>query len=378
MILSDQNCPLCKSSRNTTIYSSSNHPFFAGVKKEPYSEILFFPLTVKQCLECSFVFSQTSPDASIQIDKFYKSAVSMTSAPIDKSEHTSKIADRFILFLKNNFPLKPGIKVLEIGCREGFIMSQLRREFGIDITGIDISGTETITDELGPLKKIKDYFPSSKITGKFDLIYSKAVLEHVPDLNSFLSGISQRLRPGGIFVCQVPNTEKSLLQGNIGIFIFEHVNFFTPHSLSFACQKNNLTPTKILTDNASLTVVCHLGQDKKNASSELQLYNSSQFTNSLLKFKNIISSEKELSFFGASPDLFNHLYTVIGNHQTNYSIYDNDGFKSGQYFGLNTSPIKKPDTIKGEIVVMPITYSEEITAQIKNLNPQAEIIRLWN
>ena len=71
---------------------------------------------------------------------------------------------------------------------------------------------------------------SQKI-GKFDLIVTCRLLEHAHDAHEFVSGLTQLLKPNGRLVIEVPDSTKSLLQGDVAMLWEEHTNYFTPESL---------------------------------------------------------------------------------------------------------------------------------------------------
>lgn len=96
-----------------------------------------------------------------------------------------------------------GLNILDIGTRYGKI-AVLFALMGANVTGVDISESslEIAKEEANKwdvnVNFIKydgnlDIFPDES----FDLIFTKSVLVVVPDLDSFLKKISNKLKPGG-------------------------------------------------------------------------------------------------------------------------------------------------------------------------------------
>jgi SAM-dependent methyltransferase len=105
------------------------------------------------------------------------------------------------------------------------------RPAGVHYVGLDISQAEL---QLAPEGSYHEVFVEDVantlplLVGKFDLIVSFQVLEHVKSLDSAFMNIQSYLKPGGTFVAQFS-----------GAFsLFGLVNRFVPHSLGrFAMEK---------------------------------------------------------------------------------------------------------------------------------------------
>ena len=71
----------------------------------------------------------------------------------------------------------------------------------------------------------------SKYLGKFDIIVSCRLLEHAANINSFINGLTQLLKKDGKIIVEVPDSSKSLIQGDVAMLWEEHTYYFTPESL---------------------------------------------------------------------------------------------------------------------------------------------------
>lgn len=104
---------------------------------------------------------------------------------------------------------RPGLRVLDVGCGNGFFAGQLL-EFGCKVTGIDLS-------ESG-IAQARAAFPTGRFEvlaadanildalaeAPFDAVVSTEVIEHLYDPAAFARGCWNALRPGGVFVCSTP------------------------------------------------------------------------------------------------------------------------------------------------------------------------------
>lgn len=109
--------------------------------------------------------------------------------------------------------LPEGAKVLEIGCGVGALLSRIHAEVGESgsVTGIEPhSGHAKFAKEAKGLDVrnglLEDILPDLE-NGSFDLVVMNHVLEHTISPTETLEAIKGLLKPGGIYVAEVPNVE---------------------------------------------------------------------------------------------------------------------------------------------------------------------------
>ena len=106
--------------------------------------------------------------------------------------------------------LKPlaGKSALDVGCGAGLLAEPLAR-LGAKVTAIDAAPGLIAAAKLharGQELEI-DYRSSAveEIGGRFDLVTSMEVIEHVADPATFVRALAARLAPGGLMVLSTPN-----------------------------------------------------------------------------------------------------------------------------------------------------------------------------
>ena len=117
----------------------------------------------------------------------------------------------------NNMQLKPGERILDVGCGEGrhsitaYSLEDLHC-VGVDLSLADLKTTRSRFEEINPAENNLKSLNISVANGQklpfadnsFDKVICSEVLEHIPDYRPVLGEISRVLKTGGIFAASVP------------------------------------------------------------------------------------------------------------------------------------------------------------------------------
>ncbi len=118
-------------------------------------------------------------------------------------------AEFVIPFIEEKISLKPGMRVLEIGCGEGGVLKAFARRgcrgVGVELDPPRVKDAKIFLEEelrSGQLRLVqKDIYEADEETdlnGPFDIIVLKDVIEHIHDQEKLIGRMKQLLRPGGI------------------------------------------------------------------------------------------------------------------------------------------------------------------------------------
>ena len=157
-------------------------------------------------------------------------------------------------------PLKD-IKILDIGCGGGLLSEPLSR-LGAKVTGIDASDRNIKIAKMH-LEKSKldiDYYCSSPdkfiAKEKFDVVLNMEIVEHVDNVDFFLSKSSELLKKNGLmFIATLNKTLKSYVFAIIGaeyilkwlpIGTHDWNKFLTPEDLINICKNNSLNLNNLI------------------------------------------------------------------------------------------------------------------------------------
>lgn len=143
-----------------------------------------------------------------------------------------KYAEDYLRFLDRSLTAAffDGIKVLEIGCGTGYLLSRLKT-WGSDVTGIEPGPQGEEGGKRFDVRVIRDFFPSSHVRDRFDVIVFHSVLEHMENPAGFLETVGTFLTPRGHVALSVPDCEPYIKTGDISCFLHEHWSYFTGRTL---------------------------------------------------------------------------------------------------------------------------------------------------
>lgn len=106
--------------------------------------------------------------------------------------------------------LNPAVKILEIGCGNGIVMSQIEDHCKVIPDGCDLN-PQALRDMIPVSGKVflYDIFDlNPDLVGQYDMVLILDVLEHIKDDSSFLGTAMKYLKPGGWMVAGVPAHQK--------------------------------------------------------------------------------------------------------------------------------------------------------------------------
>jgi SAM-dependent methyltransferase len=129
-------------------------------------------------------------------------------------EEQSYTTEKYVIpFINSVRQIRPGIKVLEIGCGEGGNLKPFL-DAGCDVTGVDILESKIrnarLFFETHPLKAnlnlvVSDiYETGSQYHEYFDLVFMRDVLEHIHNQEKFMALAKKFLKKDGLFFLGFP------------------------------------------------------------------------------------------------------------------------------------------------------------------------------
>lgn len=107
-------------------------------------------------------------------------------------------------------PDVPGLRILDVGCGNGFLADWFRRRGASAVVGVDLSESGIAAARKAyPQVRYELLAADENVLNNlgepaFDLVVSTEVIEHLYDPRAFVRGCFAACKPGGHFICSTP------------------------------------------------------------------------------------------------------------------------------------------------------------------------------
>jgi SAM-dependent methyltransferase len=338
-------------------------PFFIGVSSD--KDNFGFPdeLDFNLYFDANYKMYRLKPTDNLEqiLKKVYEFG-SLADGSIS-SESGKVYIDKTVNYIQNYFEFYDKSRILEIGIGKGIIINELHSLFpNCYFDGIEPGKFDMIN--LNPEVNIyHEFYPTPKLKGPYDLIYSLLVLEHIENPLTFINQLKNQLSHNGKIILSVPNCEPYIESGDISIFIHEHYSYFTSESIIKLAEMSKLYIEDIsLIEGAFYFVLTK----KENSCPESTRINFSFFERKKVEFENVFL--KKISNFEDNDvaiycpiRALNFLY-VIG--KKNFRLVDDNTQVKDKYLPILNSRIENfDDLLKSPpklIVIFSRTFGNKI------------------
>ncbi len=339
----------------------------------------------KYDIEIDQVWGESSKSGVIQLSKLIN-LESLYEIQHDAGKIGDLWADHHLQFAKyisNNTKI---CSVLEIGGAHG-ILSINSVKYGFDKWTIIEPAPSPV--EGCKAKFINKFFSSnlSLELPKTNLIVHSHVLEHIYDPISFLKNCNKTLNDNGKMIFSVPNIYEMVKRKYSNSINFEHTIFLTEEIILNLLSQTNfeIENIKYFKDDHSIFYTCKKTQ--KNFHNILKLPDNykeifleywNHFKQDSIKINEMIKNyDGKVYLFGAH--IFSQILLCLGIDWKNISyILDNADSKIDKRLYGSELIVKNPNIIqideKPLVILRAGKYNEEISKQLKLINPSVQII----
>ena len=193
-------CPICESKEIPLFITCSDNLVSGG------------EFNLHRCKNCNFLFTNDHPSEA-ESARYYESDdyISHTDSRKSFMDNAYHFVRSFMLRKKRRMVVSAtGLtegSILDIGSGTGYFLAEMKRS-GWDISGIEISSKarDFSNRKLGVDSKTPDSIYEMK-NDSFDCITLWHVLEHFHDPFAYMKEIRRLLKPEGILVVALPNSE---------------------------------------------------------------------------------------------------------------------------------------------------------------------------
>ncbi|MEW6659539.1 MAG: methyltransferase domain-containing protein [Thermodesulfobacteriota bacterium] len=345
------------------------------------------------CKNCGYTYTNPSPSPN-ELGKYYET-LSNYENPLRQGQARRESMNRWhMIYDMIAKHAAPG-RVLDIGCATGNGLSVFKSK-GWEVLGLDPSPRAAqIAWELYGVEVISGIFDTKHFInrGHFDLIIFSSVLEHLnyPDIT--IDEIKDIIAAGGLVFIEVPNLLCPAIP--FGYFTFEHLNYFTPTTLTTlmemkgysleqielldTCKENDI-------DYPAIHAIFKAGNLK-----EVNLALKSDYIaayNTVINYKKSLEKEVfrlqsrigeitqqtapgKLGIWGAGIHTSELLSSTTLANEKIACIFDSDPKKQGKLLnGVQVVSLDKPEEVKKRldgIIISSFAFENEIYNQIKYL-----------
>lgn len=209
-------CPICGSMRARVMMHMNDVQFYTDSDTLPKR----VDIIENQCVECFSMYrNPVFSEVGFQI-LFAQAGMSYGAG--DRSSEQ-------VLWLRKL--LRPGSRVLDVGCHEGGLLSKLPndvKKIGIDIDESTIKRAKLTHPDID---FIAGDFEYARHDGAVDVIMMFHVLEHLPRPLSVLRNLHRMAHRDTGLVIEVPVIERAIAYDVMGFFNVQHMTHFSRTSL---------------------------------------------------------------------------------------------------------------------------------------------------
>ncbi len=225
-------CRLCGEDSLEPLYEFPDRPIAHSLLSAPDEDEPVYPMAFHLCPACGLIQVVEPVDPEKLYTSFNYNFSSWKPEP-----HLEAELD--MVFKGRSFE-----SAIEIGCNDGSFLAKLRDRGVARCTGIEpnpVSGglaREKGFDVFKSMVSPEICEQAIAKNGKFDLVVSRQVIEHVPDLATYFACIRTLLADDGVLFLDMPDYEPSLKTGDCSVAWEEHVSYFSKPVLDFALRHN--------------------------------------------------------------------------------------------------------------------------------------------
>jgi hypothetical protein len=353
----------------------------------------FYPLAAYVCRDCLLVqLQEYVAPKEIFSEYAYFSAYSDTWL-----DH----ARRYVETISKRLGLGPSSRVIELVSNDGYLL-QFFVDKGIPVLGIDPAANVANAAQKRGVPTLVKFFgieTASELAEagtQADLVVGNNVLAQVPDLNSFVKGISILLKTGGVCTIEFPHLLKTIDGNQFDQVYHEHFSYFsglTADRIFAAHGMRVFDVDELSTHGGSLRIyACHakddnhpteisvselLHRERERGLHRLETYadfgervrtTKRKLLSFLIEAKNC---NKSLAGYGA-PGKGNTLLNYCGIRVDflDYTV-DRNPYKHGKYLPGTHIPIFPPERIfetkPDYVLILPWNLKDEIASQLANI-----------
>jgi 2-polyprenyl-3-methyl-5-hydroxy-6-metoxy-1,4-benzoquinol methylase len=197
-----------------------------------------YPLRIMVCERCWLVQTLDFAQADELFSSEYAYFSSFSTTWLQHAEH-------YVAGMVDRFGLDSTSHVVEIASNDGYLLQYVKAR-GIPCTGIEPTASTARAAREKGIETIEAFFGAEfgarlAAEGKqADLIAANNVLAHVPDINSFVTGFANLLKPDGVATFEFPHLLRLLADTQFDTIYHEHFSYLSLTAVERIFKANGL------------------------------------------------------------------------------------------------------------------------------------------
>lgn len=198
-----------------------------------------YPLRVLVCTECWLVQTEDYPDADELFAADYAYFSSFSGSWLSHAE-------RYVEYMIQRFSLNSSSYIVEVAANDGYLLQYVKAR-SIPCLGIEPTASTANAARARGIEIVEDFFGVTLAKtlveqGKVaDLITANNVLAHVPNINDFVAGFTELLKPHGVATFEFPHLLRLVEENQFDTIYHEHYSYLSLIAVQRIFSDNGLT-----------------------------------------------------------------------------------------------------------------------------------------
>ena len=199
----------------------------------------WYPLNILVCNNCWLVQTE---DYVIADEMFSPEYAYFSSYSTTFLEHCESFVNQMI----EKFSLSSRSMFVEVAANDGYLLQYVSKS-GVPCYGIEPTHNTAIAARDKGIEIFENFFGEEfsldlvSKKGKADFMCANNVLAHVPDINDFLKGFKNLLKPHGVVTFENPHLLNLVIESQFDTIYHEHYSYLSLTSVNNILSTNGLT-----------------------------------------------------------------------------------------------------------------------------------------
>lgn len=349
-------CYVCGSEKYIDIFNKPEVRIWTNIGDTPYNRIGRYRCVLRQCTACGHVYQPIPGELNRILMDTYLSDNAQASTPTGVGNWGMQRARMFL----DKIDIKNYTSAIEIGCADGYILRCLKEKGFKTLVGIEPSLPRT--EEVDGILFLKEFANETlQLPRKYDFLYANSVFEHIEQINGAMAFCKNNISENGELFFTVPNALARIEDGDPGLFIHQHVHYYTEQAVRYLLAKHGFAVKSMRLTKDFFDVSAVPGVDTVGMSCDTVIYDYYEARLDKVLDKIAVVLQKDNTIIHGVNNALNNILSWL-NCDFHFTLVDNDETKHGKrYFNTIVHSIDDIDIADYEqVLIVPVAYYEVV------------------